>query len=286
MRGETIDITCTSTFARPPPRLDIFVKGNFSITVRTNLSIVDISKGIFKTIAKHSSNNSRWENEELLCRQSADDEGLFNSILSHAVHIDYIYPPSALYLTYTIPMRMREELVVSCTAIAAHHVCKSKWNFKTENMTYSVVSKDFTNNTFNEVISFNTSAFDLKSEIYCSVKCSEFVLTNSTILIFPQKPSVRIEGTTPAPPYNIVYLNCLSDGYPDSNITWEMVDPENGTKVEVLEVCDMPTCTLKIVSSSVDLMYNCIAQNKFGRASNTTRIMVSQRNDEKTEQNN
>ncbi|WAR06514.1 hypothetical protein MAR_021883 [Mya arenaria] len=94
-----------------------------------------------------------------------------------------------------------------------------------------------------------------------------------------KKPTVYIKETRPVPHYNIVYLNCLSVGYPDSNITWEMVDPLNGNTVEVLDMCDTPTCTLKIVSSSIDLVYNCVAQNEFGRANKTTRIVVSQEND-------
>ncbi|XP_052806821.1 uncharacterized protein LOC128236041 [Mya arenaria] len=279
LKGETIDITCTSPVARPAPQLEIVVIGKPSTIVSTNLSIFDISKGLYRSIAKHSSPSSQWENKKLLCWQSAGDEGLYNSSHSNDLLIEYIYSPSGVYLSYSIPMRMREEMVVTCSAFTAHHVCTLHWEFEREDITFSVVSKEYVNKTYSESIAFNVSELDFKRSLYCSVKCSKMVLTNSTVLLFPQKPTVYIKETRPVPHYNIVYLNCLSVGYPDSNITWEMVDPLNGNTVEVLDMCDTPTCTLKIVSSSIDLVYNCVAQNEFGRANKTTRIVVSQEND-------
>ncbi|WAR05913.1 hypothetical protein MAR_021282, partial [Mya arenaria] len=98
LAGETVDITCTSSSARPQPLLR-FLVDDTKIDTKTNVSTTfDDLTGLYKSVSKLHTFKKKWGNKNMSCQQLPEVNGLYHETVSNNVNIVYKFPPSRLIL--------------------------------------------------------------------------------------------------------------------------------------------------------------------------------------------
>ncbi|XP_052806596.1 uncharacterized protein LOC128235844 [Mya arenaria] len=87
LEGEPVNITCTSSSARPPPLLKLFVE-DIEIDTNTNVSTtLDDSTGLGKSVSTLHSFKKEWGNKNMSCQQLPEVNGLYHERVSNKVQI-------------------------------------------------------------------------------------------------------------------------------------------------------------------------------------------------------
>ncbi|XP_052806594.1 uncharacterized protein LOC128235842, partial [Mya arenaria] len=129
LEGETVDITCTSSSARPPPLLKFLVEAT-EIDTNTNVStIYEDSTGLYTSVSKLHSFKREWGNKSIFCIEFPEVNGLYHKKISKPVYIHYKYPPSRLIIA-VIDQGNLSTTAVRCSALDSNPVCNIKWESK------------------------------------------------------------------------------------------------------------------------------------------------------------
>ncbi|WAR05856.1 hypothetical protein MAR_021225 [Mya arenaria] len=235
LEGETVDITCTSSSARPPPLLKFLVEAT-EIDTNTNVStIYEDSTGLYTSVSKLHSFKREWGNKN---------------------------PPSRLIIA-VIDQGNLSTTAVRCSALDSNPVCNIKWESSIEVFRYTILPQSNIS-----TIWLNVTDVDYGKQINCSAECPHFlnVLSNSTILIFAKKPKVeiRLSSVLPVPPNTNLALTCFANAYPNGNITWTTLKAPNAPTSDGEFCVNASTCIYEMTTSDVEQEYNCIAKNAHG----------------------
>ncbi|WAR05846.1 hypothetical protein MAR_021215, partial [Mya arenaria] len=185
LEGEPVNITCTSSSARPPPLLKLFVE-DIEIDTNTNVSTtLDDSTGLGKSVSTLHSFKKEWGNKNMSCQQLPEVNGLYHERVSNKVQIYHKYPPSRLDLVMD-QGKLSNVITAICTSMFANPACDIKWESTIMNFNYSLLESHTFKHSTALKISFKASNEDYGKRIRCSTECQYFqnTLTNSTNVIF------------------------------------------------------------------------------------------------------
>ncbi|XP_052804456.1 uncharacterized protein LOC128234322 [Mya arenaria] len=267
LEGETVDITCSSSSARPPPLLRFLVE-DIVIDTNTNVSTtIDGSTGLYTSVSTLYSFKREWGNKNMTCQQFPEMNGLYHESVSNSVYILYKYPPSRLIIVIEQD-DLSKVITASCSSMFANPACNIKWESTIQHFKYTSIE----NRTFKEVteskISFSAKNEDHGKQIRCCSECQYFknTLTNATTVIFSEKPTVVVYSTPvlPVPPNTNITLTCVVNSHPVGNITWTMVESSNSISTQTKTCSNTPACTYEMTTSDVEQVYSCYAQNEHG----------------------
>ncbi|XP_052804845.1 uncharacterized protein LOC128234584 isoform X2 [Mya arenaria] len=267
LEGETVNITCTSSSARPPPLLRFLVNAT-EIDTNTNASTtLDDSTALYTSVSTLHSFKRDWGNKNMYCQQHPEVNGLYHESLSNNVYILYKYPPSRLIIVIQQD-NLSEVITATCTSMFADPACNVKWESTIKHFKYTVIK----NHTFKEatesIISFSATYEDYGKQIRCSTECQYFknALENATTVIFAKKPTVDVYSTPvlPVPSNTIITLTCVANAHPFGNITWTMVKATNSKSSQTKTCSNASTCTYEMTTSDVEQVYSCYAKNEHG----------------------
>ncbi|XP_052806601.1 uncharacterized protein LOC128235849 [Mya arenaria] len=87
--GETVNITCTSSSARPPPLLRFLVEATAIDTDTKVSTTLDCSTGLFTSVSRLHSFQREWGNKNMSCQQHPEEKGLYPETVSNSVYIVY-----------------------------------------------------------------------------------------------------------------------------------------------------------------------------------------------------
>ncbi|XP_052806592.1 uncharacterized protein LOC128235838 [Mya arenaria] len=86
--GDTVNITCTSSSARPPPLLKFLVGATEIDTNSIVSTTLNDSTGLFTSVSRLHSFKREWGNKKMSCRQLPEVNGLYNeTVSSNAPHL-------------------------------------------------------------------------------------------------------------------------------------------------------------------------------------------------------
>ncbi|WAR05912.1 hypothetical protein MAR_021281, partial [Mya arenaria] len=270
LEGETVDITCSSSSARPPPLLRFLVE-DIVIDTNTNVSTtIDGSTGLYTSVSTLYSFKREWGNKNMTCQQFPEMNGLYHESVSNSVYILYkflFHPPSRLIIVIEQD-DLSKVITASCSSMFANPACNIKWESTIQHFKYTSIE----NRTFKEVteskISFSAKNEDHGKQIRCCSECQYFknTLTNATTVIFSEKPTVVVYSTPvlPVPPNTNITLTCVVNSHPVGNITWTMVESSNSISTQTKTCSNTPACTYEMTTSDVEQVYSCYAQNEHG----------------------
>ncbi|WAR05882.1 hypothetical protein MAR_021251, partial [Mya arenaria] len=259
LEGEEVDITCTSSKARPTPRLKLFVEKS---EIDTNVSSEFDNKtgfNLFKSVLKLHTFQKEWGNKKMWCQQLPDVDNLYtNTYMSNILH-----PPSRLNLNIIDQGNPSKELAVRCSALDSYPGCNIAWESSIENFKYSLHQYFTFKHTSISTIHFNVTDADFGKQITCWTECPDFLnsLSNSTSVKFAKMPKIVVYSSSvlPVPTNTHLALTCAANAFPYGNITWST------TLLSNEKLCfDSSTCTYEMTTSDVEQEYLCIAENKHG----------------------
>ncbi|XP_052805032.1 uncharacterized protein LOC128234671 isoform X2 [Mya arenaria] len=276
LEGEAVNITCTSSKARPTPKLKLFV-GKSEILTNVS-STFDNKTGLYKSVLKLHTFQKEWGNKKMWCQQLSEIDGLYKTYISEKIRVEYKYPPLRLNLDVIDLGNQSKEIAVSCSAFDSNPVCNITWESSIENFKYSFNEYGSTPHTSISTIRFNVTDADFGKQIRCRTKCPDFnnTLSNATDVIFAKKPSVVINSSSviPVPPASHLALTCASNAFPFGNITWQLLKASNSHSSYEKVCLNASTCTYEMTTSDVEQEYLCIAKNEHGTDRRTISVTI------------
>ncbi|XP_052804458.1 uncharacterized protein LOC128234324 isoform X2 [Mya arenaria] len=284
LAGETVDITCTSSSARPQPLLR-FLVDDTKIDTKTNVSTTfDDLTGLYKSVSKLHTFKKKWGNKNMSCQQLPEVNGLYHETVSNNVNIVYKFPPSRLILVVGHGT-LSKYVNASCRSIFSYPACNIKWESTIEHFKYTQLQTHTFNHTTVSRISFNVTHEDFGKRIRCSTECQYFqnTLSNSTTVIFSKKPTVVINSTPvlPVPPTTYTVLTCAANAYPIGNISWTTAKSSHSISAKTKLCSNTSTCIYEITTSDVEQEYFCIAKNEHGSDRGSIIVTIQERKDER-----
>ncbi|XP_052806591.1 uncharacterized protein LOC128235837 [Mya arenaria] len=267
LEEETVNITCTSSSARPPPLLRFLVEAT-AIDTNTNVSTtLNDSTGLYTSVSTLHSFKREWGNRNMSCQQLPEVNGLYHETMSNSVYISYKCPPSLIILVNE-HRKLSKVIIASCSLMFVDSACNIKWESTIEHFKYNLIKNRIFKQTTTVEISFSATNDDYGKEIRCSTECqnSKNALENATTVIFEKKPTVVVYTTPvlPVPPNTNITLTCEANAHPVGNITLTMVKASNSKSSQTKTCSNASTCTYEITTSDVEQVYSCYAQNEHG----------------------
>ncbi|WAR05949.1 hypothetical protein MAR_021318, partial [Mya arenaria] len=260
LEEETVNITCTSSSARPPPLLRFLVEAT-AIDTNTNVSTtLNDSTGLYTSVSTLHSFKREWGNRNMSCQQLPEVNGLYHETMSNS-------PPSLIILVNE-HRKLSKVIIASCSLMFVDSACNIKWESTIEHFKYNLIKNRIFKQTTTVEISFSATNDDYGKEIRCSTECqnSKNALENATTVIFEKKPTVVVYTTPvlPVPPNTNITLTCEANAHPVGNITLTMVKASNSKSSQTKTCSNASTCTYEITTSDVEQVYSCYAQNEHG----------------------
>ncbi|XP_052803433.1 uncharacterized protein LOC128233678 [Mya arenaria] len=282
LEGEAVDITCTSSRARPPPRLKLYVEQS---VIDTNISSAFENKtGLYNSVLKLHTFQKEWGKKKMWCQQLPDADNLYtNTDMSNIIHVEYKYPPLRLDLDVIDQGNLSKEIAVRCIATDSNPLCNISWESSMENFKYTLHQYVTWKHKSSSAIRFNVTDADFGKQIKCRTKCPDFnnTLSNATVVIFPKKPKVVIYSSSvlPVQPSTHLTLTCAANGFPNGNITWTLMKTSNSLSSNEKWCLNASTCTYEMITSDVEQEYLCIAKNEHGTDRGSILVTVQQHRD-------
>ncbi|WAR05881.1 MAG-like protein, partial [Mya arenaria] len=201
------------------------------------------------------------------CQQLPEVNGLYHESVSNNVYIVYKYPPSHLRLVIEHG-NLSKVITAICTSMFANPACDIKWESTIKHFKYSLLENFTSRQATKSKISFNATNEDYGKQIRCNTECQYFknTLVNITTVIFAKKPKVVVYSTSVLPvlPNTTITLTCVANAHPVGNITWTMVETSYLKSSSTKSCLNASTCTYELITSDVEQVYSCYAQNEHG----------------------
>ncbi|WAR05879.1 hypothetical protein MAR_021248, partial [Mya arenaria] len=260
LEGETVNITCTSSNARPPPLLRFIVEDT-EIDTNTKVSTtLNDSTGLYTSVSTLHSFKRAYGNRNMSCQQLPEVNGLYHETMSNS--------PPLLIIHVQEQRKLSKLIIASCSLMFVDSACNIKWESTIEHFKYTSIA----NNTFKQAttskISFNVIPEDYGKQIRCSTECQYVrnALVNATTVIFEKKPKVVVYSNLvlPVPPLTTITLTCVANAHPVGNITWTMVETSYLKSSQTKTCSNASTCTYEMTTSDAEQVYSCNAKNEHG----------------------
>ncbi|WAR05859.1 MAG-like protein, partial [Mya arenaria] len=200
------------------------------------------------------------------CQQLPELNGLYHESVSNNVYIVYKYPPSHLLLVIEHG-NLSKVITAICTSMFANPACDIKWESTIKHFKYSLLENVTSKQATKSKISFNATHEDYGKQIRCNTECQYFknTLVNITTVIFAKKPKVVVYSTSVLPvlPNTTITLTCVANAHPVGNITWTMLETSYLKSSPTKSCSNASTCTYELITSDVEQVYSCYAQNEY-----------------------
>ncbi|XP_052218705.1 uncharacterized protein LOC127836258 isoform X2 [Dreissena polymorpha] len=276
--GYPLNITCSVSIARPPPKIEMFL-GDKRIAEATQIEVFYHSTQFYRSYITLTSVNRTWNNMILNCSvllRTINDAYMYWESKSQI--LNYKYPPIEVSM---VPPSIPDNILpwynfdISCTLTDHNTDCSFAWYADSRDIILNIVTNS--NISSNIHVQMPHTSGGGGHRISCRVRCEEFFLEmiKNVKVIVPHAPVITIRDSKL---FGIggsvkILLTCVVDSYPLSNVSW--IHPANR---KMISRCEHKSECIMVTSELVEsyLMIECTAVNKYGEHRKGLEVLPSE----------